>query len=152
MTVPAVAHRALILLALVLPGWAQAGTLKIVSANYQHGAKQLVVVTRAQDTSGVLLLLHDQGGILAKVTASAGVTQDKQRFKIPLAQLGAVPCQVEVRLGDLTTTKKVSGAPAACRQAPCARSPRPVPVRRSRSTPMSNSPLKRGSRTKKPNP
>ena len=38
-TVPAEAHRALNLLALVLPGWAQAGALSIVSANYQHGAQ-----------------------------------------------------------------------------------------------------------------
>ena len=66
-------------------------------------------VTRAQDASGVLLLLHDQGGILAKVAASAGVTQDKQRFKIPLAQLGTVPCQVEVRQGGLSATKRSAG-------------------------------------------
>ncbi len=86
--------------------------LTIKSAVYNKKAAKLTVKTVVKNTSGLLTLLHNKGGVL-------GQTRDnKHNFSIPLAQLGDIPCQVEVRLGDLKVNRAVKGAAADCKKAP----------------------------------
>ena len=86
--------------------------LTIKSAVYNKKAAKLTVKTVVKNTSGLLTLLHNKGGVL-------GQTRDnKHTFSIPLAQLGDIPCQVEVRLGDLKVNRAVKGAAADCKKVP----------------------------------
>ncbi len=86
--------------------------LTIKSAVYNKKAAKLTVKTVVKNTTGLLTLLHNKGGVL-------GQTRDnKHTFSIPLAQLGDIPCQVEVRLGDLKVNRAVKGAAADCKKAP----------------------------------
>ncbi len=86
--------------------------LTIKSAVYNKKAAKLTVKTVVKNTTGLLTLLHGKGGVL-------GQTRDnKHTFSIPLAQLGDIPCQVEVRLGDLKVNRTVKGASADCKKVP----------------------------------
>lgn len=95
--------------------WVQAATpLAITGANYNKNSHVLVVNTTLKGSAtGQLTLLHSEGGMLAQLAAAP-----KQTFTIPLQQLGAVPCRVEVRLGDISATKAVTGAAAECAKVP----------------------------------
>ena len=110
----------LILLLCFNPGWqlvqaAAASPLVIKSAIYNKNKHTLVVKVTAKSAAvgGQINLLHGDGGILKQATAAKN-----QTFAIPLVQLGQVPCAVEARVGNASTSKAVKGAPANCNKMP----------------------------------
>ena len=105
-------------------GTAAAATnpLSISSAVFSKTTNKLVVKANLKGAAtGKLLLLHGEGGILAEAAATAS-----QTFSIPKASLGQTPCTVEVRVGDYSASKAVSGASAECGKIPTCKITSPV--------------------------
>lgn len=97
-----------------IPLHAAVAPLQINTAAYNKTQHQLTVTISVSGTpSGQLTVLHSDGGILARAAASK-----TQTFNFPLAQLGQVPCQVEVQLGKTSVSKAVAGASAECAKVP----------------------------------
>ncbi len=89
--------------------------LIIKSAKYNTKTKILTVKTNTRKgLTGVLQLLHGDGGLLANQTLSTA----HQTFNIPLANLGQPPCSVVATINSLTVSKKVIGAPSSCLKVP----------------------------------
>lgn len=112
-SVPSFQRLVLLLLAFSLAQAASASKLplSIKSAVYNKKTASLEVKTVSKQ-AGVQSLIHSQGGLLGQSSDS------EHQFSIPLAELGDIPCQVELRLGDSKVSKAVIGAPADCKKAP----------------------------------
>ena len=118
-----------ILLLCFNPGWqlaqaAPASPLVIKSAVYNKNKHTLVVkvTAKAAAVGGQINLLHGDGGILKQAT-----TGKNQTFAIPLVQLGQVPCTVEARVGTVSASKAVKGAPTSCAKMPVCKILSPAP-------------------------
>lgn len=98
--------------------------VQIKVAAYNKTKQTLLVQINVSGTpSGQLTLLHNDGGILAQAPAAK-----TQKFILPIAQLGQVPCGVEARLGNLSAHRVVTGASGECAKVPTCKILSPTPL------------------------